>query len=181
MRKIRLLANYIVKTFFLIFFILLANLKVETNTTEIYSGANNRVINLNLMAMRLEEEQKNDIYRPLMTYSGDLTGYSADCPLCNGTLACKPSYYVKDGTDTYVDADYGQVRIVASSTSIACGTVVRLNNYTVNNEPVIAIVLDRGVLGTDLDLLTPNENYARTYVGRKYVSYDILREGWTRQ
>jgi len=44
----------------------------------------------------------------------------------------------------------------------------------------VAIVLDRGVLGNDLDLLMASEAEAVQYVGRKTLSYDVLREGWTR-
>ena len=43
-----------------------------------------------------------------------------------------------------------------------------------------AIVLDRGVLGTDIDLLSPSEDYARQYVGRHKITYDVLRNGWSR-
>ena len=62
------------------------------------------------------EDINKDIYAAKATYTGDLTGYSADCPLCYGTLACKPSYKVyKNNVVTYNDKVYGNVRIVASS------------------------------------------------------------------
>lgn len=143
------------------------------------SEASNRTIDLSTMAMKLEEDIRNDIYRAKDTYTGDLTGYDANCPLCGGTLACMPGYYVKDGTDTYLDSIYGNVRIVASSKNLPCGTIVRFSLPSLSSEPLIAIVLDRGVLGNDLDLLTPNESFARKYVGRRSISYDILRQGWS--
>lgn len=152
-----------------------SNSLVETRLT---NDATNRTINLSTMALKLEEDIRNDLYSAKDTYTGDLTGYDANCPLCGGTLACKPSYYVKDGTDTYFDPIYGTVRIVASSKNLPCGTIVRFNAPSLSESPIIAIVLDRGVLGNDLDLLTPSDDYARQYVGRKTITYDILRQGW---
>ena len=146
--------------------------------TKYESDATNRTINLSTMALKLEEDIKNDLYSAKDTYTGDLTGYDANCPLCGGTLACMPSYYVKDGTDTYFDPTYGKVNIVASSKNLPCGTIVRFQTNSLSSEPILAIVLDRGVLGNDLDLLTPNEAYARQYVGRKSITYDVLRQGW---
>ena len=145
--------------------------KLENNTT-------NRTIDLSTMALKLEEDIQNDLYSAKDTYTGDLTGYGADCPLCGGTLACKPSYYIKDGTDSYPDAVYGNVRIVASSRNLPCGTIVRFNHARLSSDPIIAIVLDRGVLGNDLDLLSPSEEYALQNVGRKSITYDVLRQGW---
>ena len=179
MKKVKSFFNYGIKMAFLFFFILLANVKVGSDVTETYSGASNRVTNLALMSWKIEEDKKNDIYNPIVSYTGDLTGYGANCPLCNGTLACKPSYYVKDGTDTYVDNEYGQVNIVASSSNLACGSIVRFNSK-LSSEPMYAIVLDRGVLGTDLDLLTPSESYASKHVGRTSITYEVLRDGWLR-
>lgn len=154
--------------------------KSSTNLieTKFSSNVSNRTIDLSTIAMKLEEDIKNDIYSAKDTYTGNLTGYAADCPLCNGTLSCKPSYNVKDGTDTYDDSIYGKVRIVASSKNLPCGTIVRFKVDSLLEEPIVAIVLDRGVLGNNLDLLTPTEEYARKYVGRKYITYDVLRQGW---
>jgi len=146
--------------------------------TKFSNDATNRTINLSTMAMKLEEDIRNDIYSAKDTYTGDLTGYEANCPLCNGTLSCRADYYVKDGTDTYPDPTYGTVRIVASSKNLPCGTIVRFQLNSLSQDPIIAIVLDRGVLGNDLDLLTPNEFFARQYVGRRSIQYDVLRQGW---
>ncbi len=126
-----------------------------------------------------EEEEKPLTENVLATYIGDLTGYSADCPLCGGTLACKSSYNVyKNNVVTYNDSTFGEVRIVASSTKLPCGSIVKFNSLRISNEPVIAIVLDRGVLNRDLDLLVPSESYAYKYVGRSKITYDVLRNGW---
>lgn len=125
------------------------------------------------------EDINKDIYAAKATYTGDLTGYSADCPLCYGTLACKPSYKVyKNNVVTYNDKVYGNVRIVASSKRLACGSVIRFNSSRVSNEETYAIVLDRGVLGRDIDLLVPNESYAINNIGRSKIEYDVVRFGW---
>ena len=42
---------------------------------------------------------------------------------------------------------------------------------------VYAIVLDRGVRGNALDLLSSDLDYALT-LGRSVITYDVLREGW---
>ena len=67
--------------------------------------------------------------------------------------------------------------IVASSKSLPCGSIV---NFSLNNENITAIVLDRGVTGTALDLLVESEAYALSNVGRKNISYQILRFGYNR-
>lgn len=112
-------------------------------------------------------------------YYGDLTGYSADCPLCTGKLACNSSYNVyKNGVVTYPDKTYGNVRIVASSKSLACGSIVKFSVSKISSEPIYAIVLDRGVTGKNLDLLVATEKEAYNNVGRVKISYDVLRYGW---
>jgi len=136
----------------------------------------NKTLDLTAMALKIDEINHNDLYYPLDTYNGVLTGYAANCPLCGGTLGCT-GQNVLDGTTTYQDKDYGTVKIVASSTSLPCGSIV---NFSLNDENITAIVLDRGVTGTALDLLVESENYAITNVGRKNISYQILRFGYNR-
>lgn len=164
----------------LVFVVFLANLSTNKEMSTVSSDASNRVINLTTMAMKLEEDIKNDLYSAKDSYTGDLTGYGANCEACTGRLSCLPNYNVLGGTSTYTDALYGNVRIVASSSNLPCGSIVRFNLNKLSNEPIVAIVLDRGVLGNDLDLLMPSEQDALTYVGRNTISYDVLREGWTR-
>ena len=111
---------------------------------------------------------------------GDLTGYSADCPACNGTLACKRSYKVyKNNVVTYPDAEYGNVRIVAANQkNLKCGSIIKFNLSTISKEPIYAIVLDRGVLGTDIDLLVENASTAYNKVGRRKITYEVIRTGY---
>ena len=112
-------------------------------------------------------------------YRGDLTGYVAHCPACYGTLACEPKYDVyKNGVVTYNDVTYGNVRIVATSKNIACGSILKLKDTKLSNEDMYVIVLDRGVLGYDVDLLVESEAYAIQHVGRSEITYEIIRSGW---
>lgn len=139
----------------------------------------NKTINLNTMAIKVFEANALAKFTPKDTFTGDLTGYAYNCPLCNGTLACAPKYNVKDGTTTYDDVDYGKVYIVASSKNLPCGSILRFQSNRVKEDgDVLAIVLDRGVTGTSLDLLTPSEEYASKYIGRSSITYDVLRNGW---
>lgn len=135
-------------------------------------------VNLSTMALKIEEIEVNKYYTALDTFTGDLTGYTFDCPLCGGTLGCLPSYNIKDGKDYYIDNTYKKVKIVASSKNLPCGSIVRFQSDRISKDPVIAIVLDRGVRGNSLDLLSPTQEYARTNVGRSSITYDVLRFGW---
>ena len=127
---------------------------------------------------KVNEMVENDLYSAKDTYTGQLTGYAHDCPLCGGTLACASNYNVRDRRDYYPDKEYGTVKIVASSKNLPCGTIIRFNKPSISPDPVIAIVLDRGVPGNNLDLLTPTEEYASKYIGRSTITYDVLRTGW---
>ena len=125
----------------------------------------------------IEEPVKQE-EKVLYTLNGSLTGYAADCPMCNGTLACKRDYKVyKNGVVNYNDGTYGNVRIVASSKKLPCGSIIEFDSNVVNGT-VYAIVLDRGVLGNNIDLLVETESYASKYIGRSNISYKVLREGW---
>ena len=105
-----------------------------------------------------------------ISYTGGLRG-----------VARVPWEYMElDGTIYYNDADYGEVRIVASSSNLKCGSIVQFNLDTVSNKPITAIVLDRGVTGTNLDLLMESEDAAIRYVGGRLISYSVLRNGYNR-
>ena len=148
---------------------------VDKNSVIVYNKNSNKVLNLTAMAIKMEEIRMNDLYYPKDTYVGYLTAYVADCPLCGGTLGCT-GQNVLDRTTTYSDSQYGTVRILASSLSMPCGSIIK---YNYNNQDITGIVLDRGVTGTSLDLLVASEDEAYT-IGRRYISYDVLRYGWSR-
>ena len=173
--------NYLIKIIILLLFIFSSfvstidkhkKIKIETLTF-------NQTLDLTAMADKEKEDINLDLYAAKTSYTGDLTGYSADCPLCNGTLSCKTSYKVyKNNVTSYHDEIYGDVRIVASSKQLACGSIIRFQSNRVGEGDIYAIVLDRGVLGHDLDLLVPSEAYASRYIGRSKITYDVLRFGW---
>lgn len=169
--------NVIIKTAVIILFVMLSTSYMHIIETKTYSDNINKSVNLSTMAMKLEEIIESDIYSAKDTFTGDLTGYVFNCPLCNGTLGCKRSYDITDGKTTYPDETYGNVRIVASSKNLPCGSIVRFNVNRISSEPVLAIVLDRGVLGNALDLLSKDVEYALN-LGRVVITYDVLRVGW---
>ncbi len=142
----------------------------------------NKSLDLTASAEKEEEEKPLPVvtnYSSKSSYTGDLTGYAADCPLCNGTLACQRTYNVfKNNVVTFTDADYGEVRIVASSKNLPCGSIIRFNSNRISEDTTYAIVLDRGVLGYNIDLLVPSESYAMNKIGRSKITYDVLRFGW---
>jgi len=140
----------------------------------------NKTLDLNAMAIKIEELRVTDLYTPIDTYMGRLTGYAADCPLCGGTLGCTGQNVLRDRITTFQDKDYGIVRIVASSRSLPCGSIIQFNLASVSNQKITAIVLDRGVVGTAIDLLMESEDEARVKVGSRQISYDILRFGYKR-
>lgn len=86
---------------------------------------------------------------PVNQYVGKLTGYGPDCPGCSsvGNVACKTLENTKhslinDGT-TYVDSQFGEVRILAAShEKFPCGTIMEVNNG--KGEVFTGIVLDTG-------------------------------------
>lgn len=169
------------KKFFQVTLLVLLVIFVESSNnikeTKVLNDNYNKSIDLATMAMKLQEDIKNDLYSAKDTFTGDLTSYLPTCPLCSGRLACLPNYNVLDGTETYQDISYGKVKIVASSKNLPCGSIIRFNSSRLSDDAILAIVLDRGVLGNDIDLLTSNETYAYQ-VGRSTISYDVLRNGW---
>ena len=139
----------------------------------------NKNIDLVAKAQKEYEFIANDLYAPIDYFNGYLTGYAANCPLCGGTLGCT-GQNVLDGTTKVYDEDYGMVNIVASSSNLPCGSIVSFNLDSISDKPITAIVLDRGVLGTNLDLLVQSEEYARMYVGGRKITYNVLRKGYER-
>ena len=151
-------------------------INVEKDNGVVFNDNNNKVLDLTAMAVKMEEIRMQDLYYPLDTFVGDLTGYVADCPLCGGTLGCTGQNVLTNRITTYEDKDYGTVDIMASSTSLKCGSIVQ---YNLDGKKRTAIVLDRGVTGTNLDLLVSSENEAYS-IGRRNITYDVLRFGWSR-
>lgn len=179
--------NYIVKISIILGVLL--GVRASTYKMEAMSSNENvnKSVNLSTMALFInkeEEERENEealqkyLWGSIDSYTGDLTGYGADCPLCTGRLACMSSLDLSNGRTTYNDKTYGEINIVASSKNLPCGTIIRFDSKVISEDKVVAIVLDRGVLGNDIDYLTPSESYAKKYIGRSSITYDVLRLGW---
>ena len=136
-------------------------------------------LDLEVIRKSQKELYSQGVYNPVYTFTGELTGYAGDCPLCSGYLACPPRTNVLKEGIYYNDKTYGTVRIVASSRNYPCGTILRFKVKKIQEEPIIAIVLDRGVPGNVIDLLTESEDYAIKHVGRvRNLNFEVLREGW---
>jgi len=177
-RKLSKYMTYAIKISLIIFVVFIAESSTTVKHSKVENENVNRNVDLSTMALKVNEMIENDLYSAKDTYTGQLTGYAHDCPLCGGTLACAYNYNVRDRRDYYPDKTYGTVKIVASSKNLPCGTIIRFNKKSISPDPVIAIVLDRGVPGNNLDLLTPTEEYASKYIGRSTITYDVLRIGW---
>lgn len=178
---IKRLSKYIfssIKISLIFFVVFIAGSSTTVKLNKVENDNVNRNVDLTTMALKVNEMIENDLYSVKDTYTGQLTGYAHDCPLCGGTLACAYKYNVRDRRDYYPDKEYGIVKIVASSKNLPCGTIIRFNKKSISPDPVIAIVLDRGVPGNNLDLLTSTEEYASKYIGRSTITYDVLRIGW---
>lgn len=139
---------------------------------EIIQESQNKLLSDNI-------KNNSDINKTLYTFTGELTGYSGDCPLCSGYLACPPRTNVIKNGIYFNDKSYGNIRIVASSKNYPCGTIIKFNVKKISEEPVIAIVLDRGVSGNVIDLLADSSETATKKIGRvKNLEFEVLREGW---
>lgn len=166
-----------IKLITIIVFIFVSSSKTIVMEAKVNNNSINNTIDLATMALKIDEFDYDSLYTAIDTFTGDLTGYIYNCPACGGRLACMSNYDITDGKTTYPDATYGDVRIVASSANLPCGSVIRFDNSRVSQDTVYAIVLDRGVRGNSIDLLSPSYDYATT-LGRVSITYDVIRNGW---
>ncbi len=151
-------------------------------------GVEDEVIaNANTVEMR--KEAYNSVPRNLAdahaidTFMGELTGYGWDCTGCNGTVNGGPNSArqdVRNGNIYYNDDTFGKIRIVAADEKFPFGTVVRVIAPKISDNPIVAIVLDRGsaIKGHRFDLLYENEAATKVVGLQKNVKYEILRYGW---
>ena len=170
---------------FLIVLVLVFVVNKETYSVSTLSVATNtnygKNVDVSVIKKTQSELYAQGVYNPVYTFVGELTGYAGDCPLCSGYLACPPRTNVLKEGIYFNDKTYGTVRIVASSKKYPCGTILRFKVGKLSSEPILAIVLDRGVGGNVIDLLTENEDYARKSVGRvRNLNFEVLREGWNK-
>ena len=116
----------------------------------------------------------------LATYHGPMTAYGPDCTGCT-TGYTASGYYVRN-TIYYNDKEYGKIRIVAADKTLPFGTIIRISDLDIFDEPVIAIVLDRGsAIGfkkkSYFDLLYPSERET-SFFGRRNATFEVLRRGY---
>ena len=172
------IVNYFVRLSLLVFVLIIAKSSTKVMNSNVENDNVNKTINLSTMALKVIEVEQEMKFTAIDTYTGDLTGYVYNCPLCSGKLSCAPSYDITDGKNTYYDAEYGEVYIVASSKNLPCGSIVSFYSNRIDDDKIVAIVLDRGVTGNSLDFLSPNLDFAYNNIGRSSITYDVLRSGW---
>lgn len=135
--------------------------------------------NLVIVEEKVRIVQQDKDYPILKTYEGTMTAYGANCYGCSGITAS--GYNIRNNNIYYEDKTFGTLRITAADRSIPFGTVVRVSGLKVYDEPILAIVLDRGgvIKGTLMDLAFGDENEEIVMkLGRSKVTYDVLRQGW---
>jgi len=155
-----------------------SNLIVMENLFNVDSNLN-KSIEANVIEDNHESIYQAELYEAEEYFIGDLTAYVGDCPLCSGILACHPRTNVLEEGIYFEDDEYGTVRIVATSSKFSCGSILRFSVDKIGEEPIIAIAMDRGVGGYDVDLLVDDVNYATKNIGRvRNQSFEVLRYGW---
>lgn len=175
-------SRIIVSIEFMILFTVIFSLKelpLQKSSFLITMNTNlNKNVDKSIIQLSQNELYKKGIYNPIYTFIGNLNGYAKDCENCSGYLACSTkTNKIKNGI-YYDDDTYGKVRIVAGSKKYSCGTIIRFNNDNSSSESIVAIVLDRGVSGNIIEMLTDNTNNENKK--SKKVEFEVLREGWTR-
>ncbi len=168
----------IIKTMLIVTIVIGISTSASRSISTLENTNINKTVDLSTMAMTINYNEESKLYTPLSSYTGDLTGYVYNCPLCTGRLACMSNLDLSGGRTTYEDAQYGEVNIVASSSNLPCGTILTFNSERIDDEATFAIVLDRGVLTTDLDILVESLDEAISTVGRSAITYDVVRTGW---
>ena len=152
---------------------------ISTSMSSILNDNINKGLDKETIQVSQNQLYMEGLYNPKYSFVGDLTGYAGDCPLCTGYLACPPRTNGLEEGIYFEDKTYGTLRIAASSRKYPCGTIIQFDVGKISDEPIIAIILDRGVVGNDIDLLSENEDIARKQVGRvKNQEFKVLREGW---
>ena len=111
------------------------------------------------------------------SFVGKLVHYGPDCPMCSGFLGCN-GQDARNGNIYYNDSEYGKVRIVAMSSSIPCGSIIKINVDAYDPNGMYAIVLDRGVSGSMVDLLKTSATAKSPVRTVNNVTFDIVRYGY---
>ena len=134
-----------------------------------------------------------DEYPILDTFVGTVTAYGPDCAGCIGITASgykvaeKVNGEYKTITTTYVDKEFGELRIIAAAnTKFPIGTVMRMSGANIDGY-ITGIVLDTGSAMRQawskgeilIDLMFETEHSDEVYIfgRRRNVTMEILRYG----
>lgn len=129
-----------------------------------------------VMYNSFEDAVYNSKFYPT-SFVGKLVHYGPDCPECGGHLGCN-GQDARNGNIYYNDSEYGRLRIVAMSSSIPCGSIIRINVDAYDPDGMYAIVLDRGVDGNMVDLLKTSGSADSPVQTVNNVTFDIVRYGY---
>ena len=122
---------------------------ITTSMSSVLNDNINKGVDKETIQVSQNQLYLDGIYNPKYSFVGDLTGYAGDCPLCTGYLACPPRTNVLEEGIYFEDDTYGTLRIAASSRKYPCGTIIQFDVDKISDEPIVAIILDRGVGGND--------------------------------
>lgn len=109
------------------------------------------------------------------SFKAKLVHYGPDCASCGGRLGCN-GQNAKNGNIYYNDKEFGKIRIVAASTLLPCGSILKINLDAYNN--MYVIVLDRGVDSSMIDLLKESQRSKSPVRTVNNVVFDIVRYGY---
>ena len=123
-----------------------------------------------------KEAVEHSKYYPT-SFIGKLTHYGPDCALCGGKLGCN-GQDARGGNIWYEDNEYGKIRIVATSKTLACGSIIKINIDEYDENGMYAIVLDRGVGPGIVDLLKESQITESPVRTVNKVKFDIVRYGY---
>lgn len=129
-----------------------------------------------VMYNNFEDAVYNSKFYPT-SFVGKLVHYGPDCPACGGHLGCN-GQDARNGNIYYNDSDFGKVRIVAMSSTIPCGSMIKINVDAYDEDGMYAIVLDRGVSGAMVDLLKESNTAKSPVRTVNNVTFDIVRYGY---
>lgn len=132
-------------------------------------------------------------YPIIDTFVGTVTAYGPDCVGCIGItssgykVAEKVNGVYKTITTTYVDDEFGELRILAAAnTKFPIGTVMRMSGANIDGY-ILGIVLDtgsamrqawsRGEILIDLMFETEHSDDVYIFGRRRNVTMEILRYG----
>lgn len=147
----------------------------------VQSGINGLIANYGDTKIVLQQPQTEIIEygeKILYRFNGSMTGYGPDCAGCSGRVGAGQN--VTNGNIYYNDSKYGKLRIVAADTKLPYGTVIRIRNSRISNEPIMAIVLDRGgaVKGNLIDLLFASSSEIPAGTTQSNIAVDVIRLGY---